>query len=149
MNKNIGHRIRRQRQQLQPPLSMNKLAVLAEIDPGQLSRAERGLSGLSITALERICHVLHIHLRDLFDEEKGGHDMIAEPAVPYHSDERNRLVACLLEVVCHELEQELIVCSPSEQLLIKHQIRSAIEEGIQRGKVQAEREIEAIKGLLR
>jgi hypothetical protein len=41
-------------------------------------------------------------------------------------------------------EQQLQQCSTAELDLIRHHIRSAIEEGIKRGQIQAEREIEII-----
>jgi transcriptional regulator with XRE-family HTH domain len=45
-------------------LSLRDVAERAQVDIGQLSRAERGLAGISIPVLRRIAHVLE--LRELY-----------------------------------------------------------------------------------
>jgi transcriptional regulator with XRE-family HTH domain len=42
-------------------LSLRRAAELAEIDPGHLSRVERGAAGLSLDALARLADVLALH----------------------------------------------------------------------------------------
>lgn len=39
-------------------MSLREVARLAEVDPGQLSRVERGLESLSLSSLRRVAHVL-------------------------------------------------------------------------------------------
>lgn len=141
----IGRHIRKQRNAKRPTLSINKLAVLAEVDPGQLSRAERGLSGLSIDALQRVANVLHISLGSLLDaDEAEVNNTVAEPNAYYQADESARLVSSLTQTLWKQLNQKKLICSKTEQLLIQHHIRTSIEEGMRRGQIRAEREIEAL-----
>ena len=69
LQEEIGGRIRALRQSRYPMLSIHRLAVLAEVDLGQLSRAERGLAGLSLDALGRIAAALDVSLGALVDPE--------------------------------------------------------------------------------
>jgi len=142
----IGGRIRALRQSQYPMLSIHRLAVLAEVDPGQLSRAERGLAGLSLDALERIATALNVSLGALVDPENESPRIeAAEPDTTRPYDEYHRLVRDLTRLIWARLsENELAQCSDTEQALIRHHIHSAIEEGTKRGHLLAEREIEAI-----
>jgi len=142
----IGGRIRALRQSQYPMLSIHRLAVLAEVDPGQLSRAERGLAGLSLDALERIAAALSVSLGTLVDpESKSSRVEAAEPDTARPYDEYHRLVRDLARLVWARLsENELAQCGGTEQALIRHHIHAAIEEGTKRGQLLAEREIKAI-----
>lgn len=55
-------------------LSLRKVAELAQIDVGHLSRVERGSAGLSVAALARLTRVLGLHefARMLEPYRKGG-----------------------------------------------------------------------------
>ncbi len=143
----IGGRIRTLRQSQYPMLSIHRLAVLAEVDPGQLSRAERGLAGLSLDALERIAAALNVSLGALVDpESKSSRIEAAEPDTARPYDEYHRLVRDLARLVWARLSaNELAQCSDTEQALIRHHIHSAIEEGTKRGQLHAEREIKAVR----
>lgn len=142
----IGYHIRKLRSARRPPLSINKLAILAEVDSGQLSRAERGLSGLSFDALQRIANILNISLGDLLDANNTiEKHTVTEPSSHYKVDECTQLVGKLTDAVWQQFHQKKVACSKAEKSLIQHQIRAAIEEGIQRGQVLAEREIESIR----
>lgn len=137
MQSNIGLRIRKLRKAHQPPWTMNRLALLANLDPGQLSRAERGLAGLSLATLARIATLLGLSLAELIDPEH-----CAQGAQNKSPDD---LVQSVTDSIWIGLdEQQLKQCSAAELDLIRHHIRSAIEEGIKRGQIQAEREIELI-----
>ena len=137
MQAEIGQRIRQLRQMHQPPWTMNRLAVMAHLDPGQLSRAERGLAGLSLSAMMRIAGLLGISLAELVDPEHC--------VQTFQNSSPDALVQCVTENIWASLnEQQLQQCSPAELDLIRHHIRSAIEEGVKRGQIQAEREIEFI-----
>ncbi|MBL4760484.1 MAG: helix-turn-helix transcriptional regulator [Mariprofundaceae bacterium] len=141
----IGRHIRKQRSAQRPTLSINKLAILAEVDSGQLSRAERGLSGLSIDALQRIANVLHISLGSLLDaDQRVVDDVICEPSEDYQIESSSHAVSNLTQIVWKELNHKGLLYSHAEKQLIEHQIRSAIEEGIHRGKIRAEYEVEVM-----
>jgi len=143
----IGGRIRTLRQSQYPMLSIHRMAVLAEVDPGQLSRAERGLAGLSLDSLERIAAALDVSLGTLVDPESEDSSIkAAEPNTSRPYDEYHRLVHDLARLVWARLsENELARCSDTEQALIRHHIHSAIEEGTKRGHLLAEREIKALR----
>jgi len=137
MQKKVGQRIRRLRKAHQPPWTMNRLALLAHLDPGQLSRAERGLAGLSLSTLARIATLLGLSLAELVDPEN------CTPGIQTKSPDE--LVQSVTDSIWVGLdEHQLQQCSAAELDLIRHHIRSAIEEGIKRGQIQAEREIEII-----
>ncbi len=137
MNAAIGSRIRQLRKSHQPPWSLNRLALLAEIDPGQLSRAERGLAGLSLATIGRIAALLNISLAELVDPQHSASGM--------QTDSLDAQIQFIIEKIWRDLSSEqLAQCSQAETNLIRHHIRSAIEEGINRGEIQAEREIELI-----
>jgi len=141
----IGRHIRKQRNAKRPTLSINKLAVLAEVDSGQLSRAERGLSGLSIDALQRIANVLHISLGSLLDANSTVvNHTVSEPSACYQVNKCSKLISSLTQTVWEQLNQKQLICSKTEQLLIQHHIRTSIEEGMRRGQIRAEREIETL-----
>ena len=147
LQEKIGGRIRALRQSQYPVLSIHRLAVLAEVDPGQLSRAERGLAGLSLDALERIAVALNVSLGTLVDP-KGESPRIeaAEPDTVRPYNEYHRLVHSLVRLIWAKLpEEKLAHCGDAEQDLIRHYIHSAIEEGVKRGHLLAEREIRAIR----
>jgi len=137
MNLDIGARIRQLRKLHQPPWSMNRLAMLAEIDPGQLSRAERGLAGLSLPALARIAGLLKVSLAELVDPDHG-----------FSAQQTDSIADCVQHIsdkIWDGLKTpQLQQCSQAELNLIQHHIRSAIEEGIKRGEIEAEREIKLI-----
>lgn len=59
-----GETIRRAR--IDQGLSLEALAEAAEIDPGHLSRAERGKAGLGDEMRIRIARALHKRVEDLF-----------------------------------------------------------------------------------
>ncbi|MDQ6960551.1 MAG: helix-turn-helix transcriptional regulator [Mariprofundaceae bacterium] len=147
LKRKIGGRIRALRQSQYPVLSIHRLAVLAEVDPGQLSRAERGLAGLSLDALERIAAALNASLGTLVDpESESSHIEAAEPDTVRPYDEYHRLVHNLVRLVWAKLpEEKLAHYGDAEQDLIRHHIHSAIEEGVKRGHLLAEREIKAIR----
>jgi len=147
LQEKIGGRIRALRQSQYPMLSIHRLAVLAEVDPGQLSRAERGLAGLSLAALERIAAALNVSLGALVDPESESSLIeAAEPDTARPYDEYHRLVRDLARLIWDKLsENELAQCSDTEQTLIRHHIHSAIEEGTKRGHLLAEREIKTIR----
>jgi len=146
LQKKIGGRIRALRQSQYPALSINRLAVLAEVDPGQLSRAERGLAGLSLDTLERIAVALNVSPGALVDPEcDSSHTETAEPDAARPYDEYHRLVHDLVRLVWAKLSADTLArCSDTEQDLLRHHIHSAIEEGVKRGHLLAEREIKAI-----
>jgi len=137
MKSDIGSRIRQIRKSHEPPWSMNRLALLAEIDPGQLSRAERGLAGLSLPALTRIAALLNLSLAELVDPEHGVSSKLTG-SIDMQVQHLTEKIWTGLKI--HQLNQ----CSPAELNLIRHHIRSCIEEGINRGEIEAEREIERI-----
>ena len=143
----IGYRIRILRQSQYPVLSIHRLAVLAEVDPGQLSRAERGLAGLSLDALDRIAAGLNVSLGALVDpENKNPPGKGVEPDAVRAYDEYHWLVRGLSQLIWARLsEDKLARCSDTEQALIRHHIHAAIEEGTKRGHLLAEREIKAIR----
>jgi len=150
VRKKIGRRIRELRQTRTPEISVNKLAVMAEVDAGQLSRAERGLAGLSIDALVRVANALNTSLADLVDPIKaraGGRGHEGPNAV---FDEYDYLLSWLSDFVWRGLDSESIShCRDTEKELVRHCIRSAIETGVRRGRIEAEDEMRAIasKGL--
>ncbi len=148
LQKKIGGRIRILRQSQYPMLSIHRLAVMAEVDPGQLSRAERGMAGLSLEALERIATALNVSLGSLVDPEgKPSYHTTAEPAARSY-DTYHQLIHSLVRLIQDKLSANgLKQCSDTEQTLIKHHIQSAIEEGIKRGHLLAEREIKDIRKL--
>jgi len=111
--------------------------MLAEVDPGQLSRAERGLAGVSLPALARIAVLLKVSLAELVDPEYN-------PSSP-QADSITAHIEYITNKIWDDLKtDQLEQCRPAELNLIQHHIRSAIEEGIKRGEVEAEREIEII-----
>ena len=137
MQAKIGRRIRELRKTHTPVWTINHLAVQAQVDPGQLSRAERGLAGLSIDAMARVARLLGVSLAELIDPEyrvERGNDGSAELLIQHVTDN-----------IWGELNgAQLHQCSKAELDLIRHHICSSIEEGIKRGQIQAEREIEII-----
>lgn len=143
----IGSRIRALRKSQYPMLSIHRLAVMAEVDPGQLSRAERGMAGLSLEALERIAEALNVSLGTLVDPEgQSSRTGAAEPEAVRPYNEYYRLIHGFTRLVWAKLpEDELVRCSDAEQALIRHHIHSAIEEGVKRGHLLAEREIKALR----
>ncbi len=137
MQSEIGRRIRALRTAHQPPWSINRLALMARLDPDQLSRAERGLAGLSLPALKRIAALLDLSLAELIDPDHCGR--------PASGDSPDALAECATDSIWAGLDaDQLSRCSRAEQDLIRHHIRSAIEEGIKRAQILAEREIELI-----
>lgn len=145
IRKKIGHRIRDLRRERNPELSVNKLAIMAEVDPGQLSRAERGLAGLSIDALVRIANALNTSLADLVDPIKARSKDRGHEGPNATFDEYSYLLGRLTDFVWREIEKsETSACSKSEKELILHHIRASIETGLKRGRIQAEEEIEMI-----
>jgi len=137
MQSAIGQRIRKLRKQHNPPWSMNRLAIQAEIDAGQLSRAERGLAGIPISKLARIATLLNTSLAELVDPKHS--------SAQTHVDSIEVLVQNSIENIWKTLDShQLKQCSHAELNLIRHHIRSAIEEGMNRGEIQAERELHLI-----
>ncbi|RLL49139.1 XRE family transcriptional regulator [Mariprofundus sp. EBB-1] len=137
MQSQIGQRIRNLRKTHRPPWTINRLALLANLDPGQLSRAERGLAGLSLDAMTQVANLLGLSLAELIDPEncRQGKQL----------DSADGLILYVIESIWGELdEHQISQCSKAELELIQHHIRSSIEEGIKRGQIQAEREIEII-----
>ncbi len=63
IKKQVGERIRFLRGGT--GLSVNKLALLADMDPSQLSKVERGLVGISIESLDRIAQTLEMTVSEL------------------------------------------------------------------------------------
>ncbi len=138
MQLTVGQRIRTLRKNHQPPWTMNRLALLAHLDPGQLSRAERGLAGLSLDALARIATLLGVSLAQLVDPEHCSQDI-------QKGNSPEALVEHVTDSIWTSLDEaQLRRCSKAELDLIRHHIRSAIEEGVKRGQIQAERELEII-----
>jgi len=142
----VGRNIRCLRNAIEPPVSINRLATAAEIDPGQLSRAERGLAGLSLPALARIAETLGVSIVRLIDQQP---EDISESSQPYaysRKNDRDSLIAELanstLNRTLHEHSNAKI--SKSEEKLLLQQIQAAIEEGLARGQIKAEQELEAI-----
>lgn len=142
IRKKIGRRIRDLRRERTPEMSVNRLAIMAEVDPGQLSRAERGMAGLSIDALVRIANALNTSLAELVDPIKArsgdrGHERGSE-----NFDEYGYLLSRLTDLLWRDLEQQSSrSCRESEKALIQHHIRTSIETGIKRGLIQAEDEM--------
>jgi len=133
----IGRRIRELRKKHNPAWTINHLAVQAQVDPGQLSRAERGLAGLSIDAMSRVATLLGIRLAELIDPEcSSGCRQVGST---------DTLIQHVTDNIWNDLDgAQLNQCSKAELDLIRHHICSSIEEGIKRGQIQAEREIEII-----
>lgn len=133
----IGQHIRQLRKAYHPPWTINRLALEANLDAAQLSRAERGLAGLSINAMARIASLLGISLAELIDPESCQQGMRVNSS--------DTLVQRMTDSIWAGLdEHKLSQCSKAELDLIRHHILSSIEEGIKRGQVEAEREIESI-----
>jgi len=147
LQKKIGSRIRALRKSQYPALSIHRLAVLAEVDPGQLSRTERGMAGLSIDTLERIAAALSVSPSALVDTKYNiSRIEAAKPKAARPYDEYHQLIHDLAHLVWVKLpESTLVRCSDAEQALLRHHIHSAIEEGVKRGHLLAEREIKAIR----
>ncbi|MBT4519090.1 MAG: helix-turn-helix transcriptional regulator [Halieaceae bacterium] len=137
MQREIGERIRSYRKTHRPPWTINHLAHEVNMDPGQLSRAERGLAGLSIETLANIATQFGITLAELIDPKSSDQadDHLAS----------KDMVENVIEHVWNMLDRnKLDQLRKSEFNLIRHHIRSAVEEGIKRGQILAETEIEEL-----
>lgn len=139
----VGHNIRSLRKSIEPPVSINRLAAAAEIDPGQLSRAERGLAGLSLPALARIAETLGISIVRLIDQQA---ETISESDKTYsysRKNDRASLISELADLILKNTlnEQKNVVMGNSQEKLLHQQIQAAIEEGITRGQIKVEGEL--------
>ncbi len=95
------------------------------------------MAGLSLATLARIATLLGLSLAELINPENF--------RAGIQNKSPDDLVQSVTESIWRNLdEQQLRQCSTAELDLIRHHIRSAIEEGIKRGQIQAEREIEII-----
>lgn len=147
IRKKIGHRIRDLRRQKSPELSVNRLAIMAEVDAGQLSRAERGLAGLSIDALVRIANALNTSLAELVDPIKARSSGRGHEGPNATFDEYDYLLSRLTDFVWRGMEAESFKrCRDAEKELLQHCIRAAIEGGVKRGRLQAEEEARELFG---
>lgn len=139
----VGHNIRSLRKSIEPPVSINRLAAAAEIDPGQLSRAERGLAGLSLPALARIAETLGISIARLIDQQA---ETISESDQAYSYTRKNDRSSLILELAEVILKNTLsthknTVTGKSKKKLLLQQIQAAIEEGVVRGQIKVENEL--------
>lgn len=139
----VGHNIRSLRKSIEPPVSINRLAAAAEIDPGQLSRAERGLAGLSLPALARIAETLGISMVRLIDQQA---ETISESDQAYsytRKNDRSSLISELAELILKSTlnKHKNVIAGKSEEKLLLQQIQAAIEEGVMRGQIKAENEL--------
>ncbi|MES0372374.1 MAG: helix-turn-helix transcriptional regulator [Mariprofundaceae bacterium] len=139
----VGHNIRSLRNSIEPSVSINRLAAAAEIDPGQLSRAERGLVGLSLPALARIAETLSVPVVRLIDQQA---ESISESGQAYsysRKNDRASLISELTDLILKSTlnEHKNTITGNSEKKLLRHQIQAAIEEGITRGQIKVEGEL--------
>ncbi len=143
IHKVVGHNIRSLRKSIEPPVSINRLATAAEIDPGQLSRAERGLAGLSLPALVRVAETLGIPVIRLIDQQA---EIISESDQAYSytkKRDRSSLISELTGLILSGVltEHKNIKTGKNEEKLLHQQIQAAIEEGVMRGQLKAENEL--------
>ncbi len=138
----IGHNIRSLRKAIEPAISINRLAAAAEIDPGQLSRAERGLAGLSLPALVRIADTLGVSLARLIDRQVAASETDQVYTYTYKKD-RASLTAELAKYILNDLlsgHRELMIGKTQKQLLLQ-QLQASISEGAMRGQIKVEEEL--------
>lgn len=138
----VGHNIRSLRTAAEPPISINRLANAAEVDPGQLSRAERGLAGLSLPAMARIAETLGVSIAHLIDRQVEASE--SEQAYTYtRKKNRASLINELAEFVLdNTLNQHVgAPLGESQKTLLLQQLVSSIEEGTIRGQIKIEAEL--------
>ena len=138
----VGHNIRSLRKAVDPPISINRLATAAEIDPGQLSRAERGLAGLSLPAMARIAETLGVTLVQLIDRQVE----TSESEQPYTYSrvrDQHSLTSELSEFILSNMlsDHTGLHVTDSQRQLFLQQLRAAIDEGAMRGRIKVEKEL--------
>lgn len=142
----VGHNIRSLRKAVDPPISINRLATAAEIDPGQLSRAERGLAGLSLPAMARIAETLGVSLVQLIDRQVETSE--SEQSYLYtRKKDRTSLISELAEYVLNRMftERPDLTVGKSQKELFIQQFEASIEEGVIRGQIKVESELTKLK----
>ncbi len=142
----VGHNIRSLRQAVDPPISINRLATAAEIDPGQLSRAERGLAGLSLPAMVRIAETLGVSLAHLIDRQVETSES-GQPYLYTRKKDRASLINELAESVLNRTlgEHPGLTVGKSQKELFVQQLEASIEEGVIRGQIKVEGELASLK----
>ena len=142
----IGHNIRSLRKAVEPAISINRLAAAAEIDPGQLSRAERGLAGLSLPALVRIADTLGVSLARLIDRKITASE--TDQVYTYtHKKDRASLSTDLAEYILNSLlsDHDKQMIGKTQKQLFFQQLQASIEEGAMRGQIKVEKEIAQLR----
>jgi len=76
IQKIVGNRIKEIRLSLK--LSQSELAERADLGNETISRMERGVQGLTLNNLDRVCQALQIPLVSLFDLEKPEDEVVAD-----------------------------------------------------------------------
>lgn len=72
INIQVGRRVRRAREAA--GLTQERFAELTGISPQNVSCVERGLAGVSLTVLRRMCEILHVSSDALLWGETGGNN---------------------------------------------------------------------------
>lgn len=75
INVQVGGQIRKAREAA--GLTQERFAELAGISPQNVSCVERGLAGVSLTVLRRMCEILHVSSDTLLAGELGNNDVDA------------------------------------------------------------------------
>ena len=100
INVEVGRRVRGAREAA--GLTQERFAELIGISPQNVSCVERGLAGVSLTVLRRMCEILHVSSDSLLMGERGNNDA---------------------DAIAHRLEQ-----LPPEQFRVVEQVINGVLE---------------------